>query len=272
MVTSTTQGVLVEAPTVEPAPGGLLRAFPPVDFTNPIMGRFGSYYESENCGEIVNSLEDAAEQLCGPTAEKEFDEGRGDLVFSDIHTVYAGKTCNLVGGFVQNDAQRLAERKLELTSSIALERHLWSAVFAERAEDLTPAGGAVKPKRGLAILEEYAGERYGVVPVVHGGRQVSVYLAGETLLNDDADQAAATGGALYVNGGGYSSKVGPGGVVAGPNEAWLYITGWITISRGELVSPGTVITPKKNLGYVLAERTYNTTVECLVGAIRVTLE
>jgi hypothetical protein len=272
MVTSTTQGVLVEAPVVEPAPGGLLRAFPPKPFEKPQMGRWGVYYESENCGEIVDHLEDAAEQLCGDTAEKRFAEGRGDLVFSDIHTIYAGKTCNLVGGFIQNEAQRLVELELERTGSIALERHLWSAVFAEQGVDLTP-GAAVKPKRGLAILEEWAGERYGVVPVVHAGRQASVYLAGETLLTDDADKAAASGGALYVNGGGYTSKIGPGAVEAGPNEAWMYITGWIEIRRGEIITRDEpVVTPKKNLGYVLAERTYVTTVECLVGAIRVTLE
>lgn len=59
--------------------------------------------------------------------------------------------------------------------------------------------------------------------------------------------------------------------VAADGEVWMYVTGQITIRRGE-VDSNTVDAPTTNDRIALAERTIVPTIDVLVGAIRITLE
>jgi len=259
-------GVLVPTPPITPVEGGLLHIAEVMDITDPHEQQ-GVNYEADVT--TVASGVDYIEGDCLTTNPKDFDDPF-KYVESDEFTAYVGLKCNAAIREL-NEYLVKAERNLEVTAGIALEEHVWTEVFAPNAEDLTPASGAVKAKRGLALLEEYAGKRYPGVPMVHSGRQAAVYLASEAIVSGEIDKAATVGGALFVNGGGYDAKTGPGGVVAGFDEAWLYVTGHVTIRRGA-VEAHPVIEPGSNTAVALAEQIFVTTVEPFIGAVRVKLE
>jgi hypothetical protein len=74
-------------------------------------------------------------------------------------------------------------------------------------------------------------------------------------------------GTPVISAAGYGTA-GPGAAVAGAGQAWLYVTGKITIWKG----PGGVYEAydlEGNRVYGLAEATYVPTIECFSAAILV---
>lgn len=202
MALLTTGNTRVEAPAFVPAKGGILDVVEVVTATPHEL--MGVQYESEAC-ESVNHVALNANS-CIESVAKEFD-GISFQSGSPFH-IYAGVTCSLFMESIDPFAAKAAVR-LERGASRAIEERLWTNEFPVRAVDLTPGGVAVSPKRGLALLEEYAGSNYLGVPIIHAGRQVATYIAGETLLKTDLDEAGLVGGSGFVNGTGYVSKSGP---------------------------------------------------------------
>lgn len=136
------------------------------------------------------------------------------------------------------------------------------------ADDITPTPGTpvTNIKYAFGLLEQYAADNYSGLPMLHGNK-VAISLASEFLADSGAGTLHSKLGTPIVTGGGYGPD-GPGLVDAGAGEAWLYITGAVTILRGPLaVYP--VHNLKGNRSLALAERTYVPVVDGFVAAILV---
>lgn len=225
----------------------------------------GVTFETE-LGFDVNLIADDS-ITCIATAAKTFDEG---LEFEDglPFTIYAGVLCKMFQG---DDYEAKAVSRLQAAEQRAVEAYLWTNIFADRAVDLTPAGGAVSPTIGLGLLEEFAGSNYTGKPTVHIGRRGAVSFNHANLISDNGGVAGVETktGSNFANGAGYTSLEGPS--TAGDGEVWAYITGQVSIRRGEVFSQ-TVDEVTTNNRTALAERTFVPTVDMIVGAVLIALE
>lgn len=263
--------VYIEAPTVAPAAGGLYAVATVRDNADVHIGASGAQYLSENCG-VSTSILDPACITQESRAEKTF--GEIDVISSAPFAVYKGVQCTYMG----DDDTDWARRGLELTEHIAVEEYLATEVFPTATTDLTPTPGtAVSVAHGIAILEQYANANYGGVPVFHMDRHVaSLGLSQEALTFDLTYTITSKQGSLVANGGGYGGMNGPGDVAPGANEAWIFVTGAVVVSRTPVVSnrviPGTGDAGGHlNLQQALAERMVAVTTECILAAVLVEL-
>lgn len=257
-------GIWVDGPAITPVTGGIITVAPPRDITDP-HAVYGINWESEIAGAggfVIPNADDCN----GPTGVKSADGFQ--YVEGTPFPIYHGVKCKPIGD--NADYLAHARRNLELNEGFLIEQRLWNKFLPDAATDLNPAG-AVKPKIALGLLAEYAGTQYRGVPVLHFGRRLGVYLAGEQLVKQDESDAAAAGGAQYVNGAGYTSLAGPGGVTAAASEAWCYITGQLALWHTPVVANET-FDPAKNTALAIAERTIIASVESFVVGIRVSLE
>ena len=149
-----------------------------------------------------------------------------------------------------------------------VEKAIQAEVFKTQAEDITPTWGTAVTNIGyaLGLLEQYAADNYAGLPLLHANRTATAMMS---LFIEEADgfNVQTLQGTPIANGGGYGPE-GPGGVTAGAGEAWLYISGGVTILRGPLdVYPAADLKANRNLS--LAERTYVPVVDSFVAAILV---
>lgn len=260
----------ITPPTVKPSKAGILNAADVRDATHELMG---VAYDLDTQVSIATLEGDYF--TCAATAAMEDTQGFAFQEGGDPFALYYGVACTT--GATEAEFTEKASKSFAAAESFGIERHLWENVFPEDAVDLTPAGGPVKPKRALGLLLEWAGQRYLGTPLIHAGKLLSVYLAGEALLDPDSDEAATVGGAILVNGAGYFGK--NVGVVAGDddpeqiadNEAWMYVTGSIVILRG--AEETRVVTEySTNQRVAIAGRVYVPVVEQIVARIRVVVE
>lgn len=260
----------IEAPTVAPAPGGLY-AVANVLEGDPRIGAAGFQYLSENCG-VASSLDD---QFCLTAAEratKTFSETTV-VESTDPFAVYKGVECV----DMHDDDTTWARNVLELTEHIAVEQRVMSELLAG-ATDITPVPGTAIPVRhGIALLEGIAAANYGGVPVLHMARSTATIGFSERVLEHDSDFTVMTmQGALVANGGGYQSNLSPAGVPAAAGEAWIYVTGAVTVVRTPVVTvrvaPGVDAEGEHlNLQQALAERVVAVSAECIKYAVLVEL-
>jgi len=182
-------------------------------------------------------------------------------------TLYKGVECYLNGG---SNAER-ATRALELSEGNGIEQHFWTMVLAAGAEDVTPTPGtAVDMKIGLGLLEERAAATYAALPTMHMGLAVATVAYREGFIDKSGNSVTTISGAPVVVGSGYLGKSGPNGVVAGDNEAWVYISGPVAVRRGPVVvteAPNY----RQNLTRAIAERQYIATYDCVAYAVLVTI-
>lgn len=263
--------VYIEAPAVAPAAGGLYAVATVRDNVDSHIGASGVQYLSENCG-VSTSIIDPACITQASRAEKTF--GEIDVVSSDPFAVYKGVQCT----YMVDDDSGWAERSLELTEHIAVEQYLATEVFPSATVDLTPTPGtAVSVTHGIAILEQYANLNYGGVAVFHMDRHVaSLGLSQEALTFDSDFTITSKQGSLVANGGGYGGMNGPGDTAPGADEAWIFVTGAVVVSRTPVVTnrviPGTDSEGGRlNLQQALAERMVAVTTECILAAVLVEL-
>lgn len=191
------------------------------------------------------------------------------IVQGSPFTVYKGVECSYVG----EDHTSWAERALAVGEARAVEEGVMRQVLAvATTTDLTPGAGAVSIRMGLALLEGYAAQVYGGTPVLHVSRTLAALA-----LTDDALKASETfrvhtaQGVPAANGGGYEINIGPTGAVAAAGEAWVYISGQVTLAR-DAVASYRALDWKQNDQTAIAERSYTPLVECFVAAVRVNLE
>lgn len=259
--------VYIEAPAVAPAAGGLYAVATIRDNADPHIGVSGVTYLSENCG-VASSLDDPACLTAEDRATKTF--GDIDVIAADPFAVYKGVECTSMG----DDDSDWARRGLELTEHIAVEQALPDLLFAG-ATDLTPAPGTpLTVAQGIALLEGWAGANYGGTPVLHMDRQVaSIGLAETSLINDLDFTITTKQGALVANGGGYLDMADPSGDAPAAGEAWIYVTGAVTVSRTSVIVNRVLgASQHVNLQRALAERMIAVTAECILAAVLVETE
>lgn len=259
--------VYIEAPAVAPAKGGLY-AVATVLEGDPHVGASGFQYLTENCG-VASTLDDPSCITAEDRAEKTF--GETVVVEStDPFGVYKGVQCVNMKG----DDSGWAQRGLELTEHIAVEQRVMEELLLG-ATDVTPTPGtAVSVRHGIALLEGVAAANYGGAPILHMARSTATIGFSEHVLEHDASFTVHTGqGALVANGGGYEINLSPAGVAAAAGEAWIYVTGAVTIVRGPVVTNRVFgIDQGLNLQQALAERIVSVSSECIKYAVLVELE
>lgn len=196
------------------------------------------------------------------------------LVYADPFTLYTIFECAPVGVDLEDRAARAMRSGEQRAVEQAVAERL---AVAEDAVDLSD-GGTFHPAEALAMLEKYAAENYGGVPVIHSPRNVT------SLLSDRIARYGArletVQGALIASGGGYHSLRGPALNIGDPastqgagfGEAWMYVTGQVVVRRAPTVdaTPMTMSrTPATNVARVLAERPYAVSWECVTAAVKV---
>ena len=263
------------APTTTPLKGTLLNLVTPQEGIAWQDGR--DLYETLNCLKF-----DSSANFCVPN-NKDL-SANSQYVSGFRFSAYGGITCQAVG---QDRAGRLAEveRVFRSGESTAIERAMMSTRFAEGAPfevdgdapweaptDLTPAGGAVTPKEGLALLEEFAGNGYVGRPIIHVPRSI-----GSLLLNNngavwDGDALRTNFGSGIAAGAGYSDpNTSPDGTPAAAGERWIYATGEVSIHQGNVIIRDDMAYASNDV-VVLAERPYVVAVDCFAAAIRVKVQ
>lgn len=258
--------VYIEAPAVAPAAGGLY-AVADVREGDVHIGASGFQYLSENCG-AASSIVDPACLTAAERSAKTF--GETVVVEStDPFAVYKGVECVDMHG----DDSGWAQRGLELTEHIAVERQVMSALLAG-ATDITPVPGTpVTVREGVALLEGRAARDYGGVPVLHMARSTATIGFSERVLEHDGDFTVTTmQGALVANGGGYEYNLSPAGATPAAGQSWMYVTGAVVVVRGPVVTNRVLGASEHiNIQRALAERMVAVSAECIKYAVLVEL-
>jgi hypothetical protein len=190
--------------------------------------------------------------------EKQFDEL--PLNSTELFQTYRGIDSPLLLG---EDSEALIRDAYDRGETFAVERKVQELLLNPVAVDLTPVPGESVNDRKLAvgILEQYAREQSTFKPLITGNALAI------TLVQDFIPALRTLLGTDVVLAGGYGAD-GPGGRVAGPGQAWLYITGKITIWRGpKETTPATDYRSNRQLA--LAEGSYAASVDSFVGAVLV---
>lgn len=210
--------------------------------------------------------------------------------FADSFAVYAGWTCS-TGGMEAEQAWDEAKELLRRNWAKGLELTFWTGVDQDGNEVRSTLGSsmptilngpgdpvpAVDLTAGVGVLESFAGDCNGCEPVVHASRGVATFLAERSLIERDGSQLRMAGtGSLFAPGGGYPTS-GPGGAVAAPGEAWIYVSGGVSLTHGRtFFSPGRgdlggAVNLSVNDVTVYAERLAAFQVGCCVGAVLIEL-
>lgn len=165
----------------------------------------------------------------------------------------------------RDEALKEARSAYDAGESYGVERGLQTGLLSTLATDITPTPGTpvTNARQALGLLEQYAADNYSGLPMISGNRLAVSQLRD---LEVGADFSLTTvHGTPVVSAAGYGTD-GPGSAVADAGEAWLYITGKITIWKG----PGGAYEAhdlEGNRVYGLAEATYVPTIECFAAAI-----
>jgi hypothetical protein len=197
--------------------------------------------------------------------------------------VQTGIICKMVGfdpQIAESDLTRVVANK----ESVAVARALMQQRFVDggtanwdQAVDLTPAGGAVDPVVGLAMLEGHASYNYAGAPTLHVPRTIGSLLINKyAAIEYDGDTLITELGSKVAADGGYESpNNGPDGTEPAAGELWLYATGEVTVAAGDpIVRGGLDLTEDddSNRYRILWERPYIATVDCYTAAVRVEVQ
>lgn len=197
--------------------------------------------------------------------------------------VQAGLICKMVG-FEPDLNMADLERVFANKESVAVARALMAQRFVDggsanwdAATDLTPAGGAVDPNVGLAILEGDAGSNYAGAPTIHMGRTIaSILTKYPGLLTFQGDTLYTALGSKVAADAGYESPSnGPAGTNPSAGEQWMFASGEVQVLPGEQFSQGgmdLVEATDSNRYRILVERPYIATVDCYTAAVRVKVQ
>lgn len=197
--------------------------------------------------------------------------------------VYAGVECKAVA-FDREHAASELERVFTNKESVAVARALMTTRFADgtgwdAATDLTPAGGAVDPVVGLAILEGNAGSNYGGAPTIHMGRTIaSILLNKYAAIEYRGDTLYTLLGSKVAADSGYESpSLGPDGDEADDGEQWMYASGEVSLAATAPVFQSQAMldinaTSDSNQVRLLRERKYIASVDCYTAAVGVKVQ
>jgi len=272
--------VTITGPTPMPTEFGLYSVATVVD-SNDAHAQGGVQYEPLGCGEVA-AVSAACGTAGGPEmpATVELDADR--FVRSVAFTVYAGPSADLISHRA-DELSTMARNWLTLGEQHGAERGFWTGaplVDDDSAALHLAAGDAVEVlaadpvpgKLALGLLEEALGDRVLGRGVIHVPRVAFPFLP----------DTAANGGRMQTKlrtdlavGTGYTGSA-PDGTARGAGEAWLYGTGPVKITRGEVFDVGgtdarRLLDRSTNRIAVLAGRMLTVTYECALVGVRVAL-
>lgn len=183
--------------------------------------------------------------------------------------VYGGVDCKSVGNSLEHEHSEL-ERAFLANESVGVEQAIMAQLFTNpAATDITPAGGAVDPAVGLAILEGYASTHYAGVPTIHAPRTIGGLLWRSQVMVRVGNAFYSTQGSKVASGGGYQNpNNGPTGAAPAAGELWMYASGEVVVARGDLISQ-VAADQGNNSVIALVERAYVAGVDCFTAAIKV---
>lgn len=252
-------------------------------------GRTGVQYDPQSCGAVAAvstaCLGDPSGELMPATVE--LDAGR--WVRSVPFLVYAGPDADLIS-YRPEELSAMARNWLTLGEQHAVERGFWTGAPLEddpaalqltagvRDDEDNPAGvevlaaEPVSGKRAIALLEEALGDRLLGKGVIHAPRIAFPYLP----------DLAANGARMQTKlrtdvavGTGYTGS-SPADVARGAEEAWIYGTGPVKVTRDAVFDVGgddarRLLNRRTNEITVLAARFVTVTYECALVGVRVAL-
>lgn len=199
----------------------------------------------------------------------------GSSSFQDAFTfaAYAGQVCKGIG-YDQGSLDELRST-FEANESVAVEKALMQQRFVQNGviwaapPDLTPAGGAVQPEVGLAILEGHASGNYAGVPTIHAPRSIGSLLLTRAAIERSGNVLLSKQGSKVASGGGYeAANQSPAGVAAPAGEKWVYASGEVSVYRGPVEAHNQMDRSTNEL-FSLVERQYTVAVDCYTAAVRV---
>lgn len=240
-----------------------------------------NWLDGEGLFESYNALTFGAEaNFCAPNAKDLDDQGSWQDGFR--FAAYGGLTCNPVGMDIEG-ARAGVRESFSLGESTAVERALMKYRFVANASggavpgewaapvDLTPAGGAVSPVVGVALLEGYAASVYTGVPTLHLPITVGSLWLVEAGLEATGSLRTATGSKVVLGAGYDLPNTGPTGAAAPAGERWIYATGEVLVRQGPDMAVREAVDPVNNEVVMLAERPYIIAVDTFVAAVRVSV-
>lgn len=254
------------APTITSFTSSLLNVATVTDNFKWLDG--ADLFDSYNCMKFQS-----ATTFCTPDVAKTFSNVAG-WQQGFRFAAYGGVKCSTVGlDMARQDTE--VRRVFEAGESTAVERAMMSTRFKANGSawpapvDITPAGGAVKPALGVALLEGFAGDNYVGMPTIHLPRTIGSILMGVQGAAFDGTVLQTKLGSKIAVGVGYDfPNLGPTGVAAPTGEKWIYATGEVIVGRSDMVLQQ-VVDPQNNDVYMLAERGYIAAVDCFAAALRV---
>lgn len=187
--------------------------------------------------------------------------------------VYGGLLCKSPGWDPAEGEKQLLSNFL-VAESVGVERALMQTRFTglaggSIATDLTPAGGAVDPTVGMAILEGHASCNYGGVPTIHAPRSIGLLLFRNGGAVRVGNRFYSAQGANLASGAGYECpNNSPANTAPPADERWMYASGGVVLARSK-VTVVSQIDRVTNDAMVLVERLYVAAVDCYVSAVRV---
>lgn len=258
--------VYIEAPAFRKAHGGLVSVADIRDAESAHIAIDGAHYLSEECAGPARAY-DAT--VCTPPEtrpEKTFDEL--DVVTGEPFVIYKGVECQ----DMLDDNLQWARNALAGGEDYAIESGFMQQSLAVATTTDIGGGATFSLINGIAMLEGYAATVYGGVATLHISRSVTTRaLANRALQSDEQYNVTTRQGNLVANGGGYEINLGPTGVAPAAGQAWLYVTGPVTLVRST-VTATTAPDYRNNTQQAIAERTITPLIQCFVAAVRVTLE
>jgi hypothetical protein len=267
-------------PVVSPLSGGVL------DHADIVENLSGPVPPSGAFGLSFNCLETAVPTaLCPEVTEPKDFNGPGTIDGFDF-AVYGGLSCKGFGFDEETGLQEI-ERVFALKESRGVERALMETRFTlgpdddpgagvvnrwPAATDITPAGGAVPAKVGLALLEGFAAAQYSGQPTLHIPYSVGSLLAGDQIVVAEGGKFYTRLGAKAAVGPGYEfPNNDPAGDEADAGTRWLYASGEVMVARSALRSFALPDQYTNDI-YALAERRYIVAIDCFAAAIQVSVE
>lgn len=273
----------VTGPVYVPAPNPLLARYGlfnvvtgPLDL--PIHARIGGLqYEVGTCtlpnGYTVNCQVDHA--------TKTFD-GSIDTKTGLPFIVYSGIECGVVGlANIEGRVRQYLYEQLVAGEQATVESIFSTSGFGQNGGLANnPAtinlGSATDIVNGVAILEEWLYERYGLPGVLHVPMLAAAYVKNAKLITRDSTRDPwITAPGTKVSLGNYSG-VGPTGQAPVAGSVWIYITGQVAVWRtpdSELLNIplGQIINRSTNTVDIVMEREYVVTYDCFVAGVQVPL-
>jgi hypothetical protein len=217
--------------------------------------------------------------FCGVNS-KNLDSNSVDWVSGFQVGAYGALTCRLIGTTFEEMEEQVREG-FASGESTAIERALMDIRFRAAAgdnvgrwatpTDITPAGGAVHPRVGLALLEGRFSALYSGSPTIHMPRNIASLLAATEAIQRNGDVLYTKLGSLIAAGAGYDyTNYSPAGVASAEMERWVYASGPVYVGRGDMITQR-ALDQSDNDATVLAERPYIVAVDGPVLALRVTV-